>query len=173
MSIKQNGVIMSFKHVSFFALFTALVGVSQLVVASEIMFGPLQFRATVGSMSSSAAYVSIMNRGKMADRLLDATSNLARKTELHLMEMDNGVMKMRPVEDGIDIPAGKTIHLAPSGYHVMLIGLNAPLTADSMFEITLLFQNAGEKTIKGMAMLPSALKVGDHLKPHKHKHKTN
>ena len=173
MSIKQNGVIMSFKHVSFFALFTALVGVSQPVVASEIMFGPLQFRATVGSMSSSAAYVSIINHGKTADRLLDATSNLARKTELHLMEMDNGVMKMRPVEDGIDIPAGKTIHLAPSGYHVMLIGLNAPLTADSMFEITLVFQNAGEKTIKGMALLPSALKAGDHLKTHKHKHKTN
>ena len=103
----------------------------------------------------------------MADRLLDATSNLARKTELHLMEMDNGVMKMRPVENGIDIPAGKTIHLAPGGYHVMLIGLNAPLTADSMFEITLVFQNAGEKTIKGMAMLPSDLKVGDHLKTHK------
>ena len=156
-----------------FCAFCRTCGVTQPVAASEIMFGPLQFRATVGSMSSSAAYVSIMNHGKMADRLLDATSNLARKTELHLMEMDNGVMKMRPVEDGIDIPAGKTIHLAPSGYHVMLIGLNAPLTADSMFEITLVFQNAGEKTIKGMAMLPSALKVGDHLKTHKHKHKTN
>ena len=164
---------MVFKQMSMFALFAALVGMTQPVLAGEIMFSSLQFRATVGSMSSSAAYVSIMNHGKMADRLLDATSNLARKTELHLMEMDNGVMKMRPVEDGIDIPAGKTIHLAPSGYHVMLIGLNAPLTADSMFEITLLFQNAGEKTIKGMAMLPSALKVGDHLKTHKHKHKTN
>ena len=153
----------------FFALFIALVGVTQPVVASEIMFGPLKFRATVGSMSSSAAYVSIMNHGKMADRLLDATSNLARKTELHLMEMDNGVMKMRPVEGGIDLPAGKTIYLAPGGYHVMLIGLNAPLTAGSIFEITLVFQNAGEKTIKGMAMLPSDLKVGDRLKLHKHK----
>ena len=173
MSINRNGVTMGFKHMSFFALFVARVGVTQPVVAGEIMFGPLKFRATVGSMSSSAAYVSIMNHGKMADRLLDATSNLARKTELHLMEMDNGVMKMRPVENGIDIPAGKTIHLAPSGYHVMLVGLNAPLTADSMFEITLVFQNAGEKTIKGMAMLPSDLKAGDHLTTHKHKHKTN
>ena len=162
---------MVFMRMSLFAFFAALVGMAQPVVASEIMFGPLQFRATVGSMSSSAAYVSIMNHGKMADRLLDATSNLARKTELHQMEMDNGVMKMRPVEGGIDLPAGKTIHLAPGGYHVMLIGLNAPLTADSIFEITLVFQNAGEKTIKGMAMLPSDLKVGDHLKSHKHKHK--
>ena len=99
-------------------------------------------------MSSSAAYVSVMNHGKMADRLLDATSNLARKTELHLMEMDNGVMRMRPIEGGIDLPAGKTIHLAPGGYHVMLIGLNAPLTAGSIFEITLVFQNAGEKLSK-------------------------
>ena len=162
---------MVFMRMSLFAFFAAHVGMAQPVVASEIMFGPLQFRATVGSMSSSAAYVSIMNHGKMADRLLDATSNLARKTELHQMEMDNGVMKMRPVEGGIDLPAGKTIHLAPGGYHVMLIGLNAPLTADSIFEITLVFQNAGEKTIKGMAMLPSDLKVGDHLKSHKHKHK--
>ena len=162
---------MVFKQTSLFAVFVALVGMAQPVVASEIMFGSLQFRATVASMSSSAAYVSIMNHGKMADRLLGVTSNLARKTELHQMEMDNSVMKMRPVEGGIDLPAGKTIHLAPGGYHVMLIGLNAPLTADSIFEITLVFQNAGEKTIKGMAMLPSDLKVGDHLKSHKHKHK--
>ena len=162
---------MFFMRMSLFAFFAALVGMAQPALAGEIMFSSLQFRATVGSMSSSAAYVSIMNHGKMADRLLDATSNLARKTELHLMEMDNGVMRMRPIEGGIDLPAGKTIHLAPGGYHVMLIGLNAPLTADSIFEITLVFQNAGEKTIKGMAMLPSDLKVGDHLKSHKHKHK--
>ena len=166
---------MVFKKMLLFALFAALVGMAQPVLASEIMFGSLQFRATVGSMSSSAAYVSVMNHGKMADRLLGATSNLARKTELHLMEMDNGVMRMRPIEGGIDLPAGKTIHLAPGGYHVMLIGLNAPLTAGSIFEITLVFQNAGEKTIKGVAMLPSDLKVDGHVKAHKpkHKHKTN
>ena len=166
---------MSLMRMSLFAFFVALEGMAQPVVASEIMFGSLQFRATVGSMSSSAAYVSVMNHGKMADRLLDATSNLARKTELHLMEMDNGVMRMRPIEGGIDLPAGETIHLAPGGYHVMLIGLNAPLTAGSIFEITLVFQNAGEKTIKGVAMLPSDLKVGGHEKAHtpKHKHKTN
>ena len=166
---------MVFMRMSLFAFFAALVGMAQPVVASEIMFGPLQFRATVGSMSSSAAYVSVMNHGKMADRILDATSNLARKTELHRMEMDNGVMRMRPIEGGIDLPAGKTIHLAPGGYHVMLIGLNAPLTAGSIFEITLVFQNAGEKTIKGVAMLPSDFKVGGHAKAHKpkHKHRTN
>ena len=164
---------MDFKQKLVFPLFAVLLVIGQAVSANEIMFGPLQFRATVGSMPSSAAYVSIMNHGKMADRLVGATSNLARKTELHKMEMDNGVMRMRQVEGGIDLPAGKTIHLLPGGYHVMLIGLNATLTANSIFEITLVFQNAGEKTLKGMAMLPADIEMGDPSKVHKHKHKTH
>ena len=147
----------------------------QSAMAGDIMFGPLQFRATVGSVPRSAAYVSITNHGKMADRLLDVTSNLARKTELHNMEMEKGVMRMRQVQGGISILAGETIHLKPSGFHVMLIGLNAPLKAKSMFQITFLFQHAGRKTVRGMAMLPSDLKVDDHIKRKKnqHKHKTN
>ena len=164
---------MGFKQKLWFVLFAAVFVIGKPVLANEIMFGPLQFRATVGSMPSSAAYVSITNHGKMADRLVGVTSNLARKTEIHKMEMDNGVMKMRQVEGGIDLLPGKTIHLAPGGFHVMLVGLNAPLTADSMFEITLVFQNAGKKTVKGMAMLPADLDAGNALKMHKHKHKTH
>ena len=164
---------MDVKQKLFFVLFAVLFVVDQPVSASEIMFGPLQFRATVGSMPSSAAYLSITNHGKMADRLVGVTSNLARKTELHKMETDNGVMKMRKVEGGIGLRAGQTIHLAPSGYHVMLVGLNAPLTANDMFEITLIFQNAGEKILKGRAMLPADLETGDAVKMHKHKHKTH
>ena len=168
-------MVMMFKRSSFFIFFTGFMVMWQSALAGNIMFGPLQFRATVGSVSISAAYISIMNHGKTSDRLLGVTSNLARKTELHRMGMENGVMKMRQVEGGIDIPAGETIYLKPGGYHVMLIGLNAPLKANSMFEITFLFQHAGEKTIKGMAMLPSDLTAGDHVKTHnhKHKHKTN
>ena len=166
-------MIMGFKQKLFFVLFAAVLVTGQPLLANEIMFGPLQFRATVGSMSNSAAYVSILNHGKMADRLVDVTSNLARKTELHKMEKDNGVMKMRQVEGGIDLLPGKTIHLAPGGFHVMLVGLNAPLTANSMFEITLVFQNAGKKTVKGMAMLPADLDAGIALKTHKHEHKTH
>ena len=162
---------MGFKQKLLFVLFAAVLVMGQPVLASEIMFGPLQFRATVGSMPTSAAYLSITNHGQMADRLVYVTSNLARKTELHKMEMDNGVMKMRQVEGGIDLLPGKTIHLAPGGFHVMLIGLNAPLTANSMFEMTLVFQNAGKKTVKGIAMLPADLDAGDALKAHKHKHK--
>ena len=157
---------MGFNQKFLFVLFAAVLVIGQPALASDIMFGPLQFRATVGSMPSSAAYVSITNHGKTADRLVGVTSNLARKTELHKMEMNNGVMKMREVEGGIDLLAGRTIHLAPGGYHVMLIGLNAPLNAKRMFEITFLFQHAGKKIVKGLAMLPADLQMGDPLKKH-------
>ena len=67
-------------------------------MASDLIFGPLQFRATIGSMPSSAAYLSITNHGAMADRLLAVESSLAHKTELHTMEVTNGVMKMRQID---------------------------------------------------------------------------
>ena len=99
--------MMRVKNNLLFVIFTAVLVVGQPVFANEIMFGPLQFRATVGSMQSSAAYVSVTNHGEMADRLVGVTSNLARKTELHTMELDSGVMKMRQVEVGIDLPPAK------------------------------------------------------------------
>ena len=162
---------MGLKETVLFAFFLVPLAIGQPILANEIMFGPLQFRATVGSMPSSAAYVSITNHGKIADRLVGVTSNLARKTELHKMEMDSGVMKMRQVVGGIDLPAGKTIHLLPGGYHVMLVGLNAPLSANGIFEITFVFQHAGKKTLKGMAMLPADLGKAGPLIMRKHNHK--
>ena len=85
-------------------------------IASDLMFGELQFRAMIGSMPSSAAYLSITNHGTTADRLLAVESILARKTELHTMDFTNGFMKMRQVEGGIPILAGKTTQLAPVGF---------------------------------------------------------
>ena len=128
-------------------------------MASDLMFGALQFRATVGSMPSSAAYLSITNHGAMADRLLAVESGLARKTELHTMEVTNGVMKMRQIEGGIAIPAGKTIQLVPGGLHVMLVGLKAPLNADENYQVTLVFEKAGKVDLTGLAKRPSDLKM--------------
>lgn len=161
----------SFNRGVFYTLIILLL--SRTALAGDLILSTLQFRATVGTMPSSAAYVSIINHGKIADQLLGVTSKLARKTELHAVEMSNGVMTMREVEGGIYIPAGETVRLAPGGYHVMLMGLNAPLEAGSMFEITLFFDRAGKKTIKGMAMLPSSLVLDEPAKMNINKHKTN
>lgn len=58
------------------------------------------------------------------------------------MKMDGDVMKMRAVEGGLELPAGKTVELKPGGYHVMLMDLKAALPKDSTIPLTLVFKDA-------------------------------
>jgi copper(I)-binding protein len=149
-------------------LFTGLGGWTGSVLAADIVLDGLQFRATVGSIPSSAGYLTIRNNGTDNDWLVAATGDLARKTELHSMTMDNGVMRMRQVEGGIPVPAGGTVTLAPGGYHIMLIGLKAPLHAGQAYDVTLDFRHAGPMTITGTAVKPAEISIGSGAMTHGH-----
>ena len=98
-------------------------------------------RSTAGTVG--AGYVTIVNTGKAADQLVSASSPVAGKVEIHTMTMNGGVMKMRPLPAGIALPAGKTTALKPGGYHLMLIGLKAPLVEGKLVPLTLNFARAG------------------------------
>jgi periplasmic copper chaperone A len=101
-------------------------------------------RATPGKSDVGAAYVTI--RSPAADKLVAASSPVAKKTELHTMTMSGMVMKMRPIA-AIDIPAGHPVTLAPGGLHIMLMGLKKPLKAGQSFPLTLTFEKAGSRTV--------------------------
>jgi copper(I)-binding protein len=149
------------KYITVFAIFFTGFGIrDSAVLAADIALSSLQFRATVGAIPVSAGYLKIQNNGTDDDWLMTATSDLARKTELHSMTMDNGVMRMRRVDSGIKVPAGGTVTLAPGGYHIMLIGLKNPLTAGHVFDVTLEFRHAGPMTITGIAMKPDEISMG-------------
>ena len=122
---------------------------------SHLSFSPMQMRATAPGMPSSAAYVTITNHGDAADRLITAKTVLARRVEIHSMEMDNGVIRMRAVDGGLPIAAGGSVHLAPGGLHIMLMGLTTQLAAGSQREITLVFEKAGEITITATVKRPA------------------
>ncbi len=122
---------------------------------ARLSFSPMQIRATAPGMPSSAAYVSIANHGDAADRLIAAKTVVARRVEIHSMEMDNGVMRMRAVDGGLPIAAGEAVHLAPGGLHIMLMGLTTQLAADSQHEITLVFEKAGEITVTATVKRPA------------------
>ena len=122
---------------------------------SQLSFSPMQMRATAPGMPSSAAYVSIANHGDAADRLIAAKTVVARHVEIHSMEMDNGVMRMRAVDGGLPIAAGESVRLAPGGLHIMLMGLTTQLAADSQHEIILVFEKAGEITVTGTVKRPA------------------
>lgn len=98
-------------------------------------------RATAGKVG--AGYTTIVNTGNSADQLWSAASPATVTVEIHTMTMDGGVMRMRPLPGGIAIPASGTVKLAPGGYHLMLIGLKAPLVAGTLVPLTLTFAKAG------------------------------
>jgi periplasmic copper chaperone A len=102
-------------------------------------------RATPGRSEVGAAYVTIQS--PTADRLVAASSPVAKKAELHSMTMSGTVMQMRPVA-AIAIPAGHPVTLAPEGLHIMLEGLKKPLRAGQSFPLTLTFEKAGTRTVK-------------------------
>ena len=99
-------------------------------------------RGTVQGQSTAGAFMEIT--GKSAVRLVGVSSPLTQTVEVHHMTMENGVMKMFPVK-GIDVPAGKTVKLAPGGYHVMLMNLQKPLNAGDKVPLKLTFESADKK----------------------------
>lgn len=102
-------------------------------------------RATVGA-GAGAAFLTINNAGSKADRLVSATSTVAKTTELHTHIKEGDVMRMRRI-DAIDVPAKATTTLEPGGLHIMFLGLASPLAAGGSFPLTLRFAQAGEVSV--------------------------
>ncbi|MBB3999484.1 copper chaperone PCu(A)C [Aureimonas pseudogalii] len=105
-------------------------------------------RATPPGARTGAGYLAMSNAGPQADRLVSARSARAETVEVHRMSVTDGVMTMRRVEDGVEIPAGGTAALAPGSLHLMLMGLKAPLREGEMVPVTLTFEKAGEVEVE-------------------------
>lgn len=92
---------------------------------------------------------SITNAGPAADQLIGGRAAVARSVEVHRMEMDNNVMKMREIP-GVDVPANTRVMMGrgnKDGYHLMLMNLSAPLRAGDTIPMTLIFKRAGEVNV--------------------------
>ena len=101
-------------------------------------------RDTVGSVANAAVFMTI--NSPSADRLISASTPVARKTDLMTMGHGGNVMEMTYVQ-GIDIPANTPISLDPTGLHVWLAQLNQPLKAGETFPLDLKFEKAGQKRV--------------------------
>jgi copper(I)-binding protein len=118
-------------------------------------------RPTVEGQAAGGGFLKITG-GASADRLLTATGGVSKTVELHTMEMDGNVMRMKQIE-AIDIPAGGTVELKPGGKHVMFMGLAQPLKAGTSFPLTLRFEKAGDvKVVVEVAVQAPAGGSGEH-----------
>lgn len=143
---------------SVLAAFTFAVTIAA-AQAQEVSVKDAWIRGTVQGQSATGAFMELT--GKSNARLVGAASPVAKVVEVHNMKVENGVMKMFPV-DGVELPAGKPVKLAPGGYHVMLMELQKPLNAGDKVPLKLTFELANKKReivdlqvdvrdIKGMA----------------------
>lgn len=100
-------------------------------------------RATFALAKTGAVYLVIDNQSKHGVKLLSVSVDLAVASEAQLHEtlMEDDMMQMRQAESGFDIPAGETLQFEPGGKHIMLMGLEKPLTAGEQFVLSLHFQN--------------------------------
>ena len=120
----------------------------------DIDIGHPYARVTGPGQPTGAGYLKLENKGG-DDRLLSARAGVSASVELHSMTMEGDVMRMRQV-DGIELAAGKTVEFKPGGYHVMFVGLKAPLKAGDKFPAKLKFEKAGEVDVVFNVEAPGA-----------------
>jgi copper(I)-binding protein len=100
-------------------------------------------RATPKGASTGAAYMTVTNTGVAPDRLFCVSTEAAGQCQIHSMTLEGGVMRMRPVEGGLQIKPGETVTLKPSSFHVMFVDLKHPLEQGKTVAATFKLEKAG------------------------------
>lgn len=141
---------------SFFTLALALALSAGPTLAQEFKAGDVVVekpwaRATPKGAEVAGGYLDIQNNGATPDRLTGGSADFAT-VEIHQMKSENGVMEMRQLKDGLDIPAHGSVALSPGGYHLMFTHLTHPLTKGESIKATLNFEHAGPVEVEFSVM---------------------
>jgi hypothetical protein len=126
-------------------LFAAPVRAEEMK-AGDLIISQAWSRATPGGAKIGGGYLTVENKGSVPDRLIGGTWDAGAKVEVHEMATKDGVMTMRPLDQGLEIAPGKTVKLAPGGIHLMLFDLKGPLKQGDKVPVTLEFEKAGKVT---------------------------
>jgi hypothetical protein len=156
-------------------IFTVLACAVAVVAANasfahDYKLGALQIehpwaRATPKGASVGGGYMKITNTGTSPDRLIGGSSPIAGRFEVHEMSMDNGVMRMRPLKDGLEIKPGQTIELKPGSFHIMFVDIKQPIKEGERVKSTLVFEKAGTIEVEYAAVGVGATSAADKAAP--------
>lgn len=113
----------------------------------DIQISDAWARETVAGQMATAAYMTIANKGSGADRLVSVDAPSPSMATVHSTSNEDGISRMRHMDDGLEVPAGGTAQLAPGGTHVMVTGLGAPLKAGDTLKLTLHFEKSGDRSV--------------------------
>ena len=105
-------------------------------------------RAASAAASIGGGFFAMTNTGAAPDRLVAASSPVAEKVEIHAIKVKGADIVMARRDDGLALAAGVTLTLQPRGYHLLLIGLKAPLVEGDRVPVTLTFEQAGSLAVE-------------------------
>jgi periplasmic copper chaperone A len=158
--------------------FAAVSGLAVPAQAADYDVGSIHIsqpwaRATPKGAAAGAGYMTITNNGSAPDRVSCVTDDASGECQIHSMTMEDGVMKMRPVEGGLEIKPGETVTLKPGGFHIMFLDLKHPLDQGQTVSVTLKFEQAGTVEVSypvaaigapapGAAQGGGTMMMGDH-----------
>jgi uncharacterized protein YcnI len=138
------------------------IGEISVVLAGDLEISGYWAKAMLPGQPAGGGYLTIANKGASADRLVSVSSPAAGMTEIHMMEIVNDVMNMRPVEGGVEIAPGATVELKPGGMHVMFMQVKEPFREGTTVPLTLEFEKAGKVELA----LPVQKAAGDDHSQH-------
>ena len=130
---------------TFFALALALI-TPVIDAATPIRIEEAWSRTTAPGQVVGGGFMTIVNESATGDRLVSATSPIAAEVQIHNTSMEGGVMRMRQVTEGLEIPANGKVELKPRSLHLMFMQLKAPLETGATFPVQLQFEKAGAIT---------------------------
>jgi copper(I)-binding protein len=143
-AFNMTNILRSLISAAFAVAVSAVAVQAEELKAGDLVISQSWSRATPGGAKVAGGYLTIENKGTAPDRLLGGTTAVAGKIEVHEMSVKDGVMTMRPLEQGLPIEPGKSVKLAPGGYHLMLLDLKGALKQGDKLPVTLQFEKAGK-----------------------------
>ena len=130
-------------------------------------------RVSVKGQSASGVFMSL--KAVNTTKLVSVSTSVAKVSQLHQMTMDNNVMKMKALPNGLELSAGNLVELKPGGYHIMLMDLQKVLEKDSKIDLQLTFEDESGKRSKMEVSVPVLMQAATsesshdmHAKDHQH-----
>lgn len=117
-------------------------------LAGDLEVSAAWSRAIPPAAPVAGGYLAIRNHGGEDDRLVEVRSDAAQRVEIHEVRHEDGMARMRPLPDGLPLPAGEAVELRPGGYHLMFIGPGDGFVAGRSVAATLVFERAGELAVE-------------------------
>ena len=124
------------------SLLAACIAFASATVQAQVSVDKPWVRTTVPQQTTTGAFMTITSA--QGGKLVAASSPIAASVEVHEMRMDGDTMKMRPIEV-LPLPAGKPVELKAGAYHMMLLGLKAPVKFGDVVPIRLVIEDAKGK----------------------------